>query len=67
MKIIITIILKNLDLNSLVSLFCTFVETRKKEPNFQEVSGLVKKKHFCLFVYSESGSVSTLRKKRRNP
>ena len=55
MKIIITIITKNLDLNSLVSLFWTFVETRKKEPNFQEVSGLVKKNiSVYLFIASRA-------------
>ena len=41
MKVIINLISTNLVTNSLISLFSPFVETKKKELHFQQVSDMV--------------------------
>ena len=41
MKIIINLIPTNLVTNSLISLFCSFLETKNKNLNFQQVGDLV--------------------------
>ena len=50
MKIIVTMIPSSLVTSSLLSLPCPFIETKKKESNFQQVGGLVTRNSFayCL-------------------
>ena len=56
-KIILTIISTNLSKNSFLSSFCPFLQTKKQESGFQQVSDLVTR-NISFFVYSESRSNS---------
>ena len=47
---IVTIIPTNLITNSLLSLFCTFIETKNKNQNFQQVGGLVTRNSFAFYL-----------------
>ena len=50
MKIIVTVIPKDLVTNLLLSSFCPFLQTKKQESGFQQVGGLVMRNifAFCL-------------------
>ena len=57
MKIVVTIIPTLLVTNSLLFLFCSFVETKKQQSTFQQVGCLVSR-NISFFVYGESRSTS---------